>query len=102
MLAVVFVNNLYLLYLNLKWPEDFFNKVSTHPRKEGISILHALLFSILGNFPDTFKLEACVMSTEEEKECIARKWMPKHSPKWITLLPPMKVNLQSRNQLKIN
>uniref|UniRef100_A0ABM5GHW0 Allantoate amidinohydrolase n=1 Tax=Pogona vitticeps TaxID=103695 RepID=A0ABM5GHW0_9SAUR len=50
-----------------------------------------------GNFPDTFKLEACVLSTEEEKECTARKWMPKHSPKWITLLLPMKLNPHKRH-----
>ncbi|XP_061478825.1 probable inactive allantoicase isoform X2 [Rhineura floridana] len=43
-----------------------------------------------GNFPDTFKLEACILSIQEENECVTQKWTPKQSPKWNILLPATK------------
>lgn len=50
-----------------------------------------------GNVPDTFKLEACTLSMEEEKEYIAQKWTLKQNAKWIILFPPTKLNSHKRH-----
>ncbi|XP_053239596.1 probable inactive allantoicase [Podarcis raffonei] len=50
-----------------------------------------------GNFPDTFKLEACILSTEEENEYNAQKWTLKQSPKWNTLVPATKLKPHTRH-----
>ncbi|XP_060644006.2 probable inactive allantoicase [Anolis sagrei] len=48
-----------------------------------------------GNFPDTFKLEACILSIQEEKNYLEQKW--KHSPKWKILLPATKLKPHKRH-----
>ncbi|XP_028578308.2 putative inactive allantoicase [Podarcis muralis] len=50
-----------------------------------------------GNFPDTFKLEACILSTEEENEYNAQKWTLKQGPKWNTLVPATKLKPHTRH-----
>ncbi|XP_066496398.1 probable inactive allantoicase [Tiliqua scincoides] len=50
-----------------------------------------------GNFPDTFKLEGCTLSVQEEMNCIAQKWSLKLSPKWNTLLHSRKLKPHKRH-----
>ncbi|KAM6459249.1 putative inactive allantoicase [Liasis olivaceus] len=50
-----------------------------------------------GNFPDTFKLEACVLTIQEEKDCIAQKWASQRGLKWHILLPATKLNPHKRH-----
>ncbi|XP_044275124.1 probable allantoicase [Varanus komodoensis] len=50
-----------------------------------------------GNCPDTFKLEACILNIQEEKECISQKWMGKQGPKWSILLPSTKLKPHKRH-----
>ncbi|XP_030410063.1 probable allantoicase [Gopherus evgoodei] len=50
-----------------------------------------------GNFPDTCKLEACVLNTEEEKEYITQKWNLKQNPKWNPLLSFTKLKPNKRH-----
>ncbi|MEQ2188724.1 hypothetical protein GOODEAATRI_017934 [Goodea atripinnis] len=44
-----------------------------------------------GNFPDSCRIEACLLTPEEEMQCIQTRW---NSGKWEVLLPPQKVNIE--------
>lgn len=50
-----------------------------------------------GNFPDTCTLEACILSIQEEKDCIAQKWSLKQGTKWNILLPVTKLKPHKRH-----
>ncbi|XP_078799229.1 allantoicase isoform X3 [Oryzias latipes] len=44
-----------------------------------------------GNFPDSCRLEACLLTQEEERHLIKTSW---NSVKWEELLPPQKASVQ--------
>uniref|UniRef100_A0A8D0L573 Allantoate amidinohydrolase n=1 Tax=Sphenodon punctatus TaxID=8508 RepID=A0A8D0L573_SPHPU len=50
-----------------------------------------------GSFPDNCKLEACVMNTQEEKDCVKQKWNLKQGLKWNLLLSVAKLNPHKRH-----
>ncbi|XP_067400917.1 probable inactive allantoicase isoform X2 [Emydura macquarii macquarii] len=50
-----------------------------------------------GNFPDACKLEACVLNTQEEKDCITQKWNFKQHPKWNLVLSVTKLKPNKRH-----
>ncbi|KAL8172829.1 UNVERIFIED_CONTAM: hypothetical protein K2H54_024840 [Gekko kuhli] len=50
-----------------------------------------------GNFPDTCTLEACILSVQQEKDCIAQKWSLKQGTKWNVLLPVTKLKPHKRH-----
>ncbi|KAF7231086.1 allantoicase [Nothobranchius furzeri] len=47
-----------------------------------------------GNFPDSCRIEACLLSPEEESQCITTRW---NSGKWKLLLPPQKLRSHRRH-----
>ncbi|XP_023808468.1 probable allantoicase isoform X2 [Oryzias latipes] len=48
-----------------------------------------------GNFPDSCRLEACLLTQEEERHLIKTSW---NSVKWEELLPPQKLHPHCRHQ----
>ncbi|XP_047243457.1 allantoicase isoform X2 [Girardinichthys multiradiatus] len=47
-----------------------------------------------GNFPDSCRIEACLLTPEEEMRCIQTRW---NSGKWEVLLPPQKLRPHQRH-----
>ncbi|XP_049914498.1 allantoicase isoform X2 [Epinephelus moara] len=47
-----------------------------------------------GNFPDSFRIEVCSLTAEEEAQCIRSKW---NSGKWQVLLSPQKLRPHHRH-----
>ncbi|XP_077166335.1 putative inactive allantoicase [Paroedura picta] len=50
-----------------------------------------------GNFPDTCTLDACILSVQEENNCIAQKWSLEKDTKWNVLLPVMTLKPHKRH-----
>ncbi|XP_005808741.1 probable allantoicase [Xiphophorus maculatus] len=48
-----------------------------------------------GNFPDSCRIEACLLTAEDEARCIQTRW---NSGKWEVLLPPQKLRPHHRHQ----
>ncbi|XP_043963075.1 allantoicase [Gambusia affinis] len=48
----------------------------------------------IGNFPDSCRIEACLLTPEEEARCIQTRW---NSGKWEVLLPPQKLRPHDRH-----
>ncbi|XP_041831490.1 allantoicase isoform X2 [Melanotaenia boesemani] len=47
-----------------------------------------------GNFPDSCRIEACLLSPEQEAQCFRTRWS---SVKWEVLLPPQKLRSHHRH-----
>ncbi|XP_014905873.1 allantoicase [Poecilia latipinna] len=47
-----------------------------------------------GNFPDSCRIEACLLTPEEEARCVQTRW---NSGKWEVLLPPQKLRPHHRH-----
>uniref|UniRef100_A0A6Q2YG66 Allantoate amidinohydrolase n=1 Tax=Esox lucius TaxID=8010 RepID=A0A6Q2YG66_ESOLU len=45
-----------------------------------------------GNFPDSCKIEACLLTPEEEREYISGRWSSDPGKKWRVILPPQKAH----------
>ncbi|KAL4648984.1 putative allantoicase isoform X2 [Arapaima gigas] len=49
-----------------------------------------------GNYPDSCKIEACNLTTEEEQLCNRERWRNGEAVKWRMLLPPQKLKPHQR------
>ncbi|XP_069461111.1 probable inactive allantoicase isoform X2 [Ambystoma mexicanum] len=50
-----------------------------------------------GNFPDSCKIDVCVLTPQEEKEQILQKWSTNNGCKWKPLLPITKLSPHKRH-----
>ncbi|KAL0967642.1 hypothetical protein UPYG_G00254840 [Umbra pygmaea] len=50
-----------------------------------------------GNFPDSCKVEGCLLTAEEERQCVSSRWSSDPENKWLVLLPPQKLQPHHRH-----